>query len=170
MSRLIRLASGCVTVGLLAGLLGCAALPIAAPALKPVLDAAGSTIIQKPVPATLVDSKVKIPARKYMWWKLELPNGSEVAFDIHSDSDVNTMLFANEEQFRSWQKEREHTKLAEAAKVVDWTYSVKATQPSVYYLVVSNQQALLIGRNVTAVIKGNFPPKQPRSVNSGIAQ
>jgi hypothetical protein len=156
-------------MGSLVVLWGCAALPIAAPALKPVLDATGSTILQKPVAATLVDSKVKIPARKYMWWKVEVPDGSEVVFDIHVDSDVNVMLFANEEQYQSWRKEREHTKLAEAAKVVDWKYTVKATQPSVYYLVVSNTHSLLIGRNVTALIQGTFPPKQNRAVNSGIA-
>jgi len=145
-------------------------LPAAAPALKPALEATSSALIQKPVPATLVDSTVKIPAKRYMWWKVEVPNGSEVTFDIHADSDVNIFLFANEEQYRAWRKEREHAKLAEAAKVVDWTYTVKTTQPSVYYLVVSNTHSLLTAKNVTALIKGTFPPKQSRSVNSGIAR
>lgn len=148
---------------------GCAALPAASPAVSPLIEAASTTLIQKPVAATLVDSKVKIPAKKYMWWKLEIPNGSEVTFDVHVDSDVNIFLFADEEQFRSWQRGREHTKIAEAAKVVDWTYMVKTTQPSVYYLIVSNQHSILTGKNVTLLIKGMFPPKQSRSVNSGLA-
>lgn len=166
MSQLLGLS--CLGV-CLAALTGCAALTAASPGVTPLLEAASTTLVQKPVAATLVDSKVKIPAKKYMWWKLEIPNGSEVTFDVHVDSDVNILLFADEEQFRSWQKGREHTKLAEAVKVVDWTYTIKTTQPSVYYLLVSNQHSILTGKNVTLLIKGMFPPKQSRSVNSGLA-
>ncbi|MBM3214620.1 hypothetical protein FJZ36_06870 [Candidatus Poribacteria bacterium] len=155
-------------VGFVVVLGGCAAAPLMVPGVAPVLEATGSAIMQKPVPVTLAESTSKAPARKYLWWKVEVPGGSDVTFDVHASGDVNVLLFEGDPQFEAWKKKREYVAAVEVAKVADWKHNVKATQPSVFVLVVSNQHALLIEKSVDVAINGNLHPKQKRAVSSGV--